>query len=104
MMRVINSKDSNSEAGVYIENGVMTPYKNIDLTQFLKDLREYKEQYDPSKAKNMHHIARLEGDIVENIRIINKYPQSEEGWNLAVKKAVEMVKNGDLKIFAVHDA
>ena len=103
-MKLINSKDKNIEAGAHIENGMITPYTNVDLTDFMKDLAEYKEQYDPSKAKDMHHIARLEANVIENIRILKGYPANQEGFNLAVKEAVRMVKNGELKAFAVHDA
>ena len=103
-MKLINSDNGLIQSGAHIENGVITPYTNVDLTEFMKDLADYKDNYDKTKAKDMHHIARFEANVIENIRIAKKYPANQEGFNLAVKEAVRMVKSGELKAFAVHDA
>ncbi len=103
-MKLINSSTDVSEAGAYIENGTITPYKNVDLTGFMEDLKAYKDCYDPKKAKDMHHIARFEADVIENIRILKKFPANQEGFQLALKEAIKMVRSGELSAFAVHDA
>jgi len=59
MIKLINEKDEVSEAGAYIQNGHIQAYKNIDLTDFLEDVKKTRELYDPSRAKNMHHIASV---------------------------------------------
>lgn len=104
MIKLINDKDDYSEAGVYIENGHIRPYKNVDLTEFLKDVKHTRDSYDPSKAKNFHHIASVDADVIENIRLINKYPNNAEGLKLAIKEVARLVKNGELGAFRIHGA
>ncbi len=103
-MKLINSDNGKVQTGAHIQDGKITPFTNVDLTDFMADLKDYKECYDKSKAKNMHHIARFEANVIENIRILKGYPANQEGFNLAVKEAVRMVKSGELRAFAVHDA
>ncbi len=103
-MKLILEKDDVSEAGAFIENGCIQAYKNVDLTEFLKDVKRTRDAYDPSLAKNMHHIASVDADVIENIRILKKYPQGPEGNKLAVKEVVRMVKSGELGAFRIHGA
>lgn len=104
MIKLITEKDDVSEAGAYIENGCIRPYKHVDLTDFLEDVRRTREAYDPSKAKNMHHIASVDADVIENIRLLRKYPTGPEGVKLAIAEVVRMVKNGELGAFRIHGA
>lgn len=105
MIKFINQKNDSCESGAIIKDGTITPYSHVDFDEFFKDLREFKDDYhNGGKPKDMHHIARLEASVIENIRITNKWPNNQEGFNLAVKEAVKMVKNGELKAFAVHEA
>ena len=104
MIKLINDKDAYSEAGAYIENGTIRPYKNVDLTEFMKDVRQTREAYDPSKAKNFHHIASVDADVIENIRLLRKYPNNAEGFKLAIKEVVKLVKSGELGAFRIHGA
>jgi hypothetical protein len=103
-MKIINEKTDVSEAGAIIENGRIQAYKTVDLTDLVDHVKELRKTYDPSKHKNFHHIARLDADVLENIRLANGWPQTPEGQNLAVKEAVRMVKSGELSAFAVHGA
>lgn len=103
-MKYIHDKDSISEAGVIIENGHIQPYKHIDLSGNIEYVKALRDQYDPSKAKNMHHIASVEADLIENIRLLKGYPITAEGQKLALKEVVRMVKSGELGAFRVHGA
>lgn len=91
-------------AGVKIVNGTLTAYEKVNLDQFLKDVDQFRQEYKAGDApKNMHHVARLEASVIENIRITNGWPANQEGQKLALKEAVRMVKSGELKAFAIHD-
>lgn len=104
MIKLVTEKDEVSEAGAYIENGCIQAYKHVDLTHFLEDVRKTREAYDPSKAKNMHHIASVDADVIENIRLLKKYPTGPEGVKLAIAEVVRMVKSGELGAFRIHGA
>lgn len=104
MIDLINQKDKNVVRGAKIENGTITPYEHIKLDDFLKDVEVFRQDYHSGGApKDMHHVARLEASVLENIRIANKWPANPEGQKLAIKEAVRMVRSGELKAFAIHD-
>jgi hypothetical protein len=104
MIKLITDKDSVSEAGAIIENGSIRPYKVIDLSDSVDHVRHLRDQYDESKAKNMHLLASVPADLVENVRIINKFPIGPEGVKAAIHEVVRMVKRGELEAFKVHGA
>lgn len=104
MIKLVTDKDEVSEAGAYIKDGHIQAFKHVDLTGFLEDVRRTRAAYDPSLAKNMHHIASVDADVIENIRLLNKYPATPEGNKLAVKEVVRMVKSGELGAFRIHGA
>lgn len=104
MIKLITEKDDVSEAGAYIENGHIRAYKHVDLTDFLEGVKRTRDAYDPSKAKNMHHIASVDADVIENIRLLRQYPIGPEGIKLAIAEVVRMVKSGELGAFRIHGA
>jgi len=102
-IKLINSTDD-GEAGAIIENGTIRPYKIVDLSDSIEHARHLRDQYDESKAKNMHMLASVPVDLVENIRIINKFPIGAEGFKAAIHEVVRMVKSGELEAFKIHGA
>ncbi len=103
-MKIINTQDQNHQAGAIIKDGTITAFNTVKLDDFLKDVETFREDYHAGEApKDMHHIARFEASVIENIRITNGWPQGPEGSKLAIKEAVRMVKSGELKAFAIHD-
>jgi hypothetical protein len=104
MIKYVYDKEEGSEAGVLIENGHIQPYKHVDLTASLEYAKMHRDAYDPAKAKNMHHIGSVDADVIENVRLLNKWPMGPEGTNLAVKEVVRMIKSGELGAFRVHGA
>ena len=104
MIKLINEKTETSEAGAIIENGHIRAYKHVNLDGLIDHVKELRDNYDPKEAKNFHHIARLDADILENIRLINGFPNTPEGQKETVKEAVRMVKSGELAAFAIHGA
>ena len=104
MIKLINQQTDVSQAGAYIENGMITAFKTVDLDPFLEDVKRFREEYNAGdKPKDMHHVARLEADVIENIRIHNKWPPNQEGFKMAVKEAVRMVRSGELEAFRIHE-
>lgn len=103
-MKLITDKDTTAEAGAIIENGCIRPYKVVDLTDSVEHVRHLRDQYESSKAKNMHLLASVPADLLENVRIINKFPIGPEGVKAAIHEVVRMVKSGELEAFRVHGA
>ena len=52
----------------------------------------------------MHLLASVPADLLENVRIINKFPIGPEGVKAAIHEVVRMVKSGELEAFRVHGA
>lgn len=102
-MKVLYDKTKDRESGVLIKDGVMTPYTKVDLSGFVDNLKAYRDVYNDSKPKNMHHVASIPWDVIENIRIANKFPLSREGHDLALKECIRMVKSGEMGAFKIHE-
>lgn len=104
MIKVITEKTDTTEAGSYIENGRIQSYKTVNMDGLIDHVKQLREDYDPTQHKHFHHLARLDYDIIENIRITNRFPVGPDGFNMAVKEAARMVKSGELSVFRIHGA
>lgn len=103
MLDVVNVNTKDKKSGAIIKDGTITPYTHVDLTDFIEDLKTYKEDYRLNKPKNMHHIASIPFDVIEHIRLEKKFPRGQDGWKLALNEAIARVKSGELSAFRVHD-
>jgi hypothetical protein len=104
MINLINSKSDTHLSGAIIKDGTITAVNKVNLDPFLEEVARFREDYhNGEKPKDMHHIARFEASVLENIRLLNKWPATQEGQKLALKEALRMVKTGELKAFAIHD-
>ncbi len=102
-MKVLYENSKNRESGVLIKDGVMTPYEKVDLTDFLDEHKAYKEVYNNQKPKHLHHLASIPYAVIENVRLLKKYPADNHGRDLALKECIRMVKSGEMGAFAVHE-
>lgn len=102
-MKVLYDKNKNRESGVMIKEGVMTPYTKVDLTDFLDDVKAYREVYNNNAPKNMHHLASIPVDVIENVRITKGYPCDRHGHDLALQECIRMVKSGEMGAFKIHE-
>lgn len=103
-MKIITEKTDVGEAGAIIENGHIQAYKTVDMSGLIDHVQKLREVYDPTEHRHFHHLARLDYDVIENIRITNKFPVGVDGFNMAVKEAARMVKSGELAAFRIHGA
>lgn len=102
MLDVVNTHNKVKKSGAIIKDGTITPYTHVDLTDFIDDLKTYKEDYKHNKPKNMHHIASIPFDVIEHIRLEKKFPRGQDGWKLALNEAISRVQSGELGVFKVH--
>jgi hypothetical protein len=102
-MEITLSNTGYQKAGALIlDDGTVIQKNYLDMNAAKEDIRNIRSEYHHNNKADMWHVARIPMEIIDQVRILNKIPNTQAGQQEAVKIATKMAINGELPDFEIH--